>query len=312
MSTCLHDTFNLDACIQGNFEPLGNWWSPTAHPDSVLGVHEASIAESPALYADNYYTRVLLNRTDLEGPPLTLKDLKMALRLLRDRFSAIVIVENFATSALQLACTLGLDLERASPKLHTRVRPYAAHAALDNTLKLEKQFGPDVIRAFRARFVRRNRLDYIVYAFAKQWSQRRVAECAETRPSVALTLMQEDHRDAEALAADETMPHSVEKPPEEMTVDELFGCTGGTLQVADEGHYLLSCPRTIQQHQKSWWQSNRVEGQPKRKRGHRLPGAECWHSGFSWAVCCAPAYGEGGNPTCWDKEFTQARCCVTE
>ncbi|CAE8681865.1 unnamed protein product, partial [Polarella glacialis] len=124
MATCLMNSQALAVCAFGNHQLLGDWWSPQAHIDSVLGVPPHRTLKHPNVYGDNYYMRMLLNRTDVAGPPLTSSDLQDALDILTHRMSSVIIVEDFARSALQLACTLGLDLERAKKLLKTRVRPY--------------------------------------------------------------------------------------------------------------------------------------------------------------------------------------------
>ncbi|CAK9064839.1 unnamed protein product [Durusdinium trenchii] len=111
MAPCLSTVQALAVCVAGQHQRLGPWWSPTSHIDSVLGVSGFRISASPHIYSDNYYTRMLLNRTDLNGPPLTEHDYEVAKSILFQRMSAVIVVEDFARSALQLACTLGLNLE---------------------------------------------------------------------------------------------------------------------------------------------------------------------------------------------------------
>merc|ERR1711974_249951 len=96
----------------------------------------------------------------------------------------------------------------------------------------------------------------------------------------------------------------------ELTVDDLFGCNGGSLELTESGEYFLNCPRYAGQHADSWWSSLDMEGQPKRKLGQRPIGADCWKAGFSWATCCAPRFGPDGNGKCWDADFNYRRCCV--
>jgi len=280
MATCLVSVSALAHCIGGNFESLGHWWSPTAHRDSVLGVPGASIGPSPALYVDNYYTRVLLNRTDVNGPPLTESDLRDAMILLEDRVSAIVILEDFARSALQLACSLGLDLREARRLFRTHVRPYEAQEALMSVPTEEGELGQINAKALRSRFVTKNKFDYALYSHARILAQRRLAACANSRADV-----KELWRSPPADVVDED-PSEEDPAPTELTVDDMFGCTGGSLHVSDDGQYTLLCPRSAAQHAASWWSAQSKQGEPKRKIGQKLPGAECWRAGFSWATCC--------------------------
>jgi len=37
---------------------------------------------------------------------------------------------------------------------------------------------------------------------------------------------------------------------------------------------------------------------------------ECWHSGFTWEICCSPELGPAGNEHCWDAIYTFHHCCV--
>lgn len=293
MLPCLYSGWNLMACIGGNFDVLGDWWTPTAHPDSILGVSGAGLGDAK-LYVDNYYTRVVLNRTDTRGMPLTSLDLERAMRILSERMSAVLIVEDFARSALQLTCSLGLDLERGWPHLTKRMRPYAAHelGAVN-----ESELQSPNLEALRSRFVRRNSFDYALYAHARALARRRVAACARLNSEVAD--LRRHPPDVEVLD---------EAPPKERSLDQIFGCTGGKIEFQESsGQYKLSCPRTLEQHSASWWQSEEV---PKREVGRRPVGADCWNAGFDWAFCCSEQFGPGGNRRCWDRIFTYERCCT--
>lgn len=302
LATCLVNANTLTRCISGNFEELGHWWSPTAHRDSVLGVPGARISESPKLYVDNYYTRILLNRTDVDSP-LKMPDLYEALDLLEQRVSAVIIVEDFATSALQLACSLGLDLERALPLLRKRVRPYAAQEALMEVPKEEAALGKGNIQALRARFTQKNWADYALYSHARVLSRKRVAACAKMRPDVE-RLRRNPPPEIEVTASSAKEGEAL---PDEISVDDLFGCHGGSVEFQESsGQFLLMCPRSASQHSDSWWSSQGVDGEhaPKRKLGQAALGAECWKSGFTWTSCCSTKFGPRGNKDCWDKSFT--------
>lgn len=37
--------------------------------------------------------------------------------------------------------------------------------------------------------------------------------------------------------------------------------------------------------------------------------ASCWSGGFNARLCCDLRWGSGGNPICWDSEYTFDRCC---
>lgn len=307
MAQCLVGPSALARCVGGRFEELGHWWSPTAHPDSILGVPSAAISSSPAIYVDNYYTRLLLNRTDVhDGKKLTLADLYNAMDFVEYRASGVVILEDFANSALQLKCTLGLDLERARPMLRTHVRPYDSHEALLEVPAEESQLGPSNIKALRARFWQKNAFDYALYAHAKVVAKRRLAACRKLHAGVEDLL----RNPPEYVEVRAPSPKAVagDALPEQISVDDLFGCSGGSVEINDKGQYLLKCPRSIAQHADSWWSSEDAK-LPKRKRGERYPGAECWHLGFSWSSCCAERFGPGGNSECWDGDYNYQKCC---
>jgi len=311
LATCLSDASALTMCIGGNFEALGHWWSPTAHRDTILGVAgNESTWKTPELYVDNYYTRVLLNKTDLEEwPRLEPNDMTAAIMLLRERFSAVIIAEEFRISALQLACSLDLDLEKARSKLGVKIRPYSEHAALMEVPEDESRLGKTNIAALRTRFVQKNAFDYALYAAAKQLSKQRVHQCARRRPSVqALRLSPPPIMEPPATPS----PKAGDQLPPEIGVDDLFGCNGGKLEFDDvRGNYMLYCPRSAEQHATSWWSSEKYNG-PKRKKGQRAQGWECWKNGFSWASCCESSFGPKGNVECWDGDFTHSRCCLSE
>lgn len=311
LATCLMDATALTACIGGNFESLGNWWSPTAHRDTVLGVAgNESTWTTPRLYVDNYYTRVLLNKTDFdEWPRLAPHDMKFALALLRERFSAVIIAEDFRISALQLACALDLNIDKAKAKLGVKIRPYSEHAALMEVPEDESRLGKRNVDALRSRFVQKNSFDYALYAEARKLSKRRVHECARRRPDVEAVRRSPPPiiEPPKALA-----PKAGDALPPPIGVDDLFGCSGGNLEFDEKrGQYMLYCPRSAEQHATSWWSSERNIG-PKRKKGQRALGWECWKNGFSWASCCESSFGPKGNQECWDEDFTHTRCCVAE
>lgn len=303
MATCLVNAKALSLCVDGKFQMLGQYWSPTAHEDSILGVPGARLSESPVVYLDNYYTRVLVNRTDVDGPPLTWEDLDLAKALLTERFSAVVIAEDFAHSSLQLACSLGLDLEKAKPLLHTRIRPYSENEALMSGVPVdESELGEADVQGLRTKFVRNNKFDYTLYAHVRMLAQRRLALCTQRRKDVS-----ELRRD---LPRQMVLQTTSTTSSIELTIDDLFGCNGGTLGLDDKGNFMLYCPRTALQHSTSWWAGKSEDVTPKRKMGQPIPGKECWRSGFSWAVCCGSSHGPKGNADCWDGEFTHQRCCV--
>mmetsp|Transcript_35291 Transcript_35291/g.93082 ORF Transcript_35291/g.93082 Transcript_35291/m.93082 type:complete len:469 (-) Transcript_35291:72-1478(-) len=304
MATCLVNAKALALCVSGRFELLGHYWSPTAHPHSVLGVPGAAIAPGPEVYVDNYYTRVLLNRTDVSGPALTKNDLEDAMVLLKERISVVVIAEDFANTALLLACSLGMDLEQARPLLRTRIRPYEAHESLMTDIPQdESDLGLEDVRALRTRFVRKNSFDYALYAHARAIARHRLATCTRKRPDIDIVRRTMPEEDLTATTTTTTV---------ELTIDDLFGCTGGFLEVTEKGEYFLKCPRNAMQHATSWWSSLGAEGEPKRKLGQPIPGKDCWKNGFTWATCCAPSFGPRGNTKCWDHDFTHERCCVSE
>ena len=250
------------------------------------------------MYADNYYTRILLNRTDLSGPQLTTWEYELARSLLFDRMSTVIITEDFARSALQLACSLGLDLETARPLLRTRVRPYERHQAMLE-IPTESDLGPSDVEALRQSFVKKNSFDYSLYSHAKRISRARLAQCARRNALVA------ELKDAPVLQ--EELPAPAPKAHPLLSVDEMFGCTNGSLRELEDGNYMLICPRSMEQSSQSWWSPL---GTPKRKLGQRLPGDSCWKEGFHWAACCDPGYGPGGNAACWDQHHNFAKCCA--
>lgn len=307
LATCLSHPNALARCVGGNFEELGHWWSPTAHRDSVLGVPPARISDTPALYVDNYYTRILLNRTDI-GEPLTVQDLYLALEILEHRVSAVIIVEDFATSALQLACSLGLDVDQAYPLLRKKVRPYESHEALMQVPQEESALGKKNVEILRSRFVRRNWADYSLYSHARVLSRKRLAACGKRRPEI------ENLRLHPPPVLEVPKPASAPKEGDplqpEISVDDLFGCTGGSVELGESGQYILKCPRSASQHADSWWATQTTDDAPVRKRGQAAVGAECWKMGFSWSSCCSSRFGARGNRDCWDKSFTFERCCV--
>jgi len=308
MATCLFNADHLARCIGGNFESLGHWWSPTAHPDSVLGVPGARLASDPTVYVDNYYTRMFLNRTDVGGPKLTWADFEEALMLLQDRSSTVVILEDFARSSLQLACAVGMDVGRARPLLRTHVRPYESHEAFLVVPDDEARLGLQNIKALRARFVQKNQFDYALYGHARMLAKRRLMECSRVNSEVDELRRKLPLEALEVKAPSPKPPGEGSPLPAEISVDDLFGCTGGSVDLSEDGQYKLNCPRTAAQHAKSWWSSMSDEG-PKRKLGQALPNADCWKSGFTFAACCGRRFGPRGNAKCWDADFTHARCC---
>merc|ERR1712032_467033 len=191
----------------------------------------ARLASDPTVYVDNYYTRMFLNRTDTNGPKLTWADFDEALMLLQDRFSAVVIVEDFARSALQMVCSLGMDVGQARPLLRTHVRPYEAHEAFIVVPDDEARLGLRNIKALRARFVQKNKFDYALYGHARVLAQRRLMECSRSNSEV-----DELRRKLplEALEVKVTPPPPAEGSPlpDEISVDDLFGCIGGKVDIA--------------------------------------------------------------------------------
>lgn len=305
LAPCLTGPNALLTCVRGEFWRIGEWWSPTAHPDSILGVPSDTVGLQPALYTNNYYTRMLLNRTSMHQD-LTQEHLHSALVLL-ERISVIVILEDFALSVLQLACTLRFDLELARPLLKTRVRPYEAHEAM--LVVPEEEMLGDAIRVARSSFTLRNTLDYTLYARGRILSQQRVAACSRKHVAVA-----ELRRNPPAAAVQAPSPRQhVGDPVPEVSLDEVFGCYGGRI-VYNEAteQYQLFCPRSWEQHAQSWWRARSTDGfeRPARRPGQREVGAACWNEVFSWAACCAPRWGPRGNSECWDGGFTYETCCV--
>ena len=293
MATCLANVEALAICVGGQHNRLGWWWSPTAHIDSVLGVPGYRLSEDPHIYGDNYYTRVVLNQTDMKSP-LTEEDYEVAKSLLFDRMSAVIVIEDFARSALQLACTLGLNLETARPLLSTHVRPYQHHEAMLE-IPTESDLGSRDVSALRVRFEVKNSFDYGLYNEAKRLSEIRVAKCAKGNPVIAKLRA--------APVVKEVKKAPVQATP--LTVDEMFGCTNGSLEMVN-GTYLLLCPRTKEQRDKSWWSP---VGAPKRRAGQKIPGEHCWLEGFQWGFCCDTSFGPEGNKDCWDKIHNYSSCC---
>eukprot|EP00746_Dinoflagellata_sp_MGD_P077288 gnl/MRDRNA2_/MRDRNA2_31028_c0_seq1.p1 gnl/MRDRNA2_/MRDRNA2_31028_c0~~gnl/MRDRNA2_/MRDRNA2_31028_c0_seq1.p1 ORF type:complete len:461 (+),score=71.32 gnl/MRDRNA2_/MRDRNA2_31028_c0_seq1:87-1469(+) len=296
MSTCLQDVESLTACINGDFDSLGYWWSPTQHRDNILGQPGQGFP-SPALYVDNYFTRILLNRTYPEDE-LDEGDLEMAQTLLH-RASAVIVLEDFQLSIVQLHCSLGFSLDH---RLQVHVRPYEKHEYI-SVAEVEKKLPRKEVEKLKQLFIKRNHLDYALYAFARKLARQRLAACSARGPSWRKRLR-------EVLKAP---PPSVKNldPPEEASLDDLFGCNGATLVPGEYGKLVLACPRVASDHTTSWWSSEEVDGVkiPKRKLGRELPGAECWRKGFSWSVCCAPRFGKTGNKKCWDQWYNHERCC---
>nr|ABI14346.1 unknown [Pfiesteria piscicida] len=303
MAVCTVNNRALSLCVNGKIEWFGQWWSPTSHEDSVLGVPEARLSSSPEVYADNYYTRILLNRTDMKGPPLTDADFLVAKALLTERFSAVIIAEEFAHSGLQLACSLGLDLEIARPLLRTRVRPYSSHESMMSGVPTdESELGSASVSSLKTRFIQRNLYDYTLYAHARKLSRRRLESCTRLRGDVR----QLRHSIPAEVVLETTTTTTVE-----LSIDDLFGCTNGRMDVDEDGQYVLYCPRSAQQQASSWWGGMLLNGQPKRELGQPIPGKDCWRNGFSWQLCCATHFGPKGNTDCWDGDFTHQRCCAT-
>jgi len=300
MAPCLQSSQALAVCLGGNHHLLGWWWSPSAHIDSILGVPGFRLSEDPHVYSDNYYTRMLINNTDSKGSTLTDDDFKVAKTIMTDRMSAVIIMEDFARSALQLACALGLDLAQARSLLRTRIRPYERNQAMMD-IPTESELGPNDVTSLRSRFMIKNRWDYGLYQHAQQLSAVRLARCARNNPVVA-------ELRASAPARVEEVPKE-EEPSEisTLSVDDMFGCTGGSLEEGPEGFYILKCPRSAEQASSSWWSPL---GMPKRKPGQKMPGAECWKEGFEWSMCCDSSFGPEGNTQCWDDNHNFTKCCA--
>mmetsp|Transcript_11906 Transcript_11906/g.20398 ORF Transcript_11906/g.20398 Transcript_11906/m.20398 type:complete len:456 (+) Transcript_11906:73-1440(+) len=298
MAPCLNSVKALAVCVDGKHEVLGMWWSLTAHLDSVLGVPDYRLAEHPHLYGDNYYTRVLLNRTDLDGPPLTLQDYEVAKSILFDRMSAVIVIEDFARSALQLACTLGLDLDTARPLLQTHVRPYQHHEGMLE-IPTESELGIDDVATLQSRFAKNNRFDYGLYQEAKRLSEIQVANCAKRKPVVA------ELRASAAYVVKEVKQAAI--PKVDVGIDALFGCVNGSVEYVDGG-FVLMCPRTREQRKHSWWTP---VGALKERAGQRVPGEHCWIRGFQWAFCCDESFGPEGNKDCWDETHNYSSCCTS-
>ena len=238
----------------------------------------------------------------MNGPPLTKDDLDDAKAILTHRFSTVVILEDFAHSALQLACTIGLDLTDAKKLFRTRVRPYQQHQAMLQ-LPSESDIGTDILEQMRHRFTVMNSMDFELYWHAKKLSKRRVAACARRDKRVAEILRlpqqpEELEEHAERLSASEKHP----------TLDDIFGCVGATLEATEDGSaYLLKCPRMLGQETRSWWDA---EGEPTRKLGEKPIGKDCWAETFTWSACCATKFGPDGNHLCWGGGYSYRRCCV--
>eukprot|EP00929_Paragymnodinium_shiwhaense_P025236 TRINITY_DN15319_c0_g1_i1.p1 TRINITY_DN15319_c0_g1~~TRINITY_DN15319_c0_g1_i1.p1 ORF type:complete len:501 (-),score=99.08 TRINITY_DN15319_c0_g1_i1:16-1518(-) len=310
LATCMSNPRALAACVGGNFQAIGQWWSLTAHEDSVLGIPGYRIGESPELYVDNYYTRILLNRTDTKVK-LQPFDLERAMMLLRERMSAIIVLEDFAKSALQLVCALGMDLEQAKPYLRTRVRPYEIAERFVAVPQKEDHYGTANIEALKGRFMKKNRYDYALWNYAKRLSQHRLYACAQRHPAVRQAWKAPPNETEDVYKGPEPVKEG-DPLPEEVTVDDLFGCNGGRVDFDNNtGQYLLFCPRSAAQHANSWWKSQMTDGvkEPHRKKGERAVGSDCWLSGFSYPACCGPKFGPQGNPECWGEGYTYERCC---
>eukprot|EP00405_Crypthecodinium_cohnii_P011778 CAMPEP_0206430630 /NCGR_PEP_ID=MMETSP0324_2-20121206/6923_1 /ASSEMBLY_ACC=CAM_ASM_000836 /TAXON_ID=2866 /ORGANISM="Crypthecodinium cohnii, Strain Seligo" /LENGTH=519 /DNA_ID=CAMNT_0053896483 /DNA_START=315 /DNA_END=1871 /DNA_ORIENTATION=- len=285
MTPCLAALPNLRACAAGKFEAISDFCSPFSHVDAILGVPSARLSESPRVYVDNYYTRVLVNKTDPFGPPLTDDDVELAKDVLNHRFSAVIISDYHSHSSLQLVCALGINLTAALPKLRQKTRPYAVHESWFADLpETEWDMGPQAaILNIRTKFVRRNLYDYTLIAYAKQMADQRLRECARQREDVR-ELLQEFTKDFVPAP-----PNDTDLEPE---VDGIFGCSGASISWnAEKEAYLLVCPRSPDQSQASWWDGEAA----------KLPGEECWSEGYDWKNCCHPIFGPRGNSACWDK-----------
>eukprot|EP00933_Yihiella_yeosuensis_P025401 TRINITY_DN19736_c0_g1_i1.p1 TRINITY_DN19736_c0_g1~~TRINITY_DN19736_c0_g1_i1.p1 ORF type:complete len:484 (-),score=45.24 TRINITY_DN19736_c0_g1_i1:26-1477(-) len=315
METCLMTARFLEACIDGDFEAIGNWWSPTQHVDNIMGMPGAGYGNRPSLYSDNYYVRLFVNRTNPRyGPAIDNSDLTAAMHLLENRVSNIIILEDFMQTSLHLACTIGLDLEKARPHLLTKYRPYQEHEAMSATyvpewLRIDREnlvdrIGKEELLGLRRKFIRKNRYDYALYRFAKKLAKKQLGACPASRAE--LEFLKEN---AERLR-DAAKPAPAPSLPVERTIDDIFGCTGGKLEPHSDGQMRLICPRTTLQAHNSWWGHDNEDLQPIRKCGFPSVGASCWSEGFAWSNCCAASFGPGGNTNCWDKNHNYKKCCT--
>merc|ERR1712060_962961 len=145
-------------------------------------------------------------------------------------------------------------------------------------------------------------MGYALYAHARSLARKRLASCARERPDVNALRRR--------LPKELEMVQTTTTTSLELTVDDLFGCNGGSLELGENGDYILKCPRDAKQHANSWWSTQMSDGMPPRKLGQKPIGADCWKSGFSWVTCCAPSFGPDGNIDCWDAKFNYRRCCT--
>merc|ERR1711862_712613 len=100
------------------------------------------------------------------------------------------------------------------------------------------ELGPNEVDILRTTFVRRNRYDYALYAHARTLAKRRVAACGRVNAGVEALR----RTPAEEFNVDTSTETTT--PFVEMTVDDLFGCSGGSLEATDNGTYILICPRS--------------------------------------------------------------------
>eukprot|EP00434_Breviolum_minutum_P030357 symbB.v1.2.026852.t1/scaffold2714.1/size94327/5 len=98
----------------------------------------------------------------------------------------------------------------------------------------ESDLGSRDVSALRVRFEVKNSFDYGLYNEAKRLSEIRVAKCAKGNPVIAKLRA--------APVVKEVKKAPVQATP--LTVDEMFGCTNGSLEMVN-GTYLLLCRELV-------------------------------------------------------------------
>mmetsp|Transcript_47068 Transcript_47068/g.102355 ORF Transcript_47068/g.102355 Transcript_47068/m.102355 type:complete len:345 (+) Transcript_47068:3-1037(+) len=173
MWPCCTSVQVFQQCVRGQHREV--WWAADNHPDTILGIPPHRISDTPSVFFDNYYTRVLSGKTWAEnvGP----EDVKTALLALR-RVSVILVLEEVALTHWQFVCSLGIRILK-SPKRHNT---WSAHQGTEHSETVKKVCGI-VSEASRSEFAQRNVLDEQVYTAGRALAIERVAACAREPPS---------------------------------------------------------------------------------------------------------------------------------
>jgi len=173
MWPCCSSAQLFQHCVRGKYREV--WWAADNHPDTILGIPPHRVSDSPGVFFDNYYTRVLSGKTLAEG--VGPEDVNTALLALR-RFSVIVVLEEVALTHWQFVCYLGIRILR-SPRRHNT---WSAHKDSQQSGHIKKVCDL-VSEASRSEFELRNVLDEQVYTAGKALAIERVAACAREPPS---------------------------------------------------------------------------------------------------------------------------------